>query len=157
MLYIRIGMFLVKTSPMRFITSSITIQQQWLTLDHWSCPLNNSPKDSGGFKNNSSEKSGCYWRCNEWESFSKTLEHVSWVIWKNRVGNTLWNYTIFNDIVELLVEHTNRYANRDKNNLQSAVTKDEMMKFIGIIFLSLAVIKEHLKQIIGVKALIWNV
>ena len=65
--------------------------------------------------------------------------------------------SFFNDIVELLVEHTNRYANRDKNNLQSAVTKDEMMKFIGIIFLSLAVIKEHLEQIIGVKALIWNV
>ena len=121
-------MFLVKTSPMRFITSSITIQQQWLTLDHWSCPLNNSPKDSGGFKNNSSEKSGCYWRCNEWESFSKTLEHTSWVIWIFE--------SFFNDIVELLVKHTNRYANRDKNNLQFTVTNDEMMKFIGIIFLS---------------------
>ena len=29
----------------------------------------------------SSEKSGSYWRCNEWESFSKTLEHASWIIW----------------------------------------------------------------------------
>ena len=51
--YIRIGMFSVKTphgTPLRFITSSITIKQQWLTLDHWACPLNNSPKDSGGFK-----------------------------------------------------------------------------------------------------------
>ena len=42
----------------------------------------------------------------------------------------------FNDIVELLVEHTNRYANREKNNLQFTVTNDEMMKFVGIIFLS---------------------
>ena len=42
--------------------------------------------------------------------------------------------SFFNDIVELLVEHTNRYANRDKNNLQFTVTNDEM--FVGIIFLS---------------------
>ena len=51
--YIRIGMFSVKThhgTPLRFITSSITIKQQWLTLDHWACPLNNSPKDSDGVK-----------------------------------------------------------------------------------------------------------
>ena len=41
----------------------------------------------------------------------------------------------FNGIVELLVEHTNRYANRDKNNLQFTVTTDEMMKFIGTKFL----------------------
>ena len=34
------------------------------------------------------------------------------------------------------MKHTNRYANRDKNNLQFTVTNDEMMKFIGIIFLS---------------------
>ena len=33
-----------------FITSSMTIKQQWLTLDHWACPSNSSPKDSGGFK-----------------------------------------------------------------------------------------------------------
>ena len=44
--------------------------------------------------------------------------------------------SVFNDIVELPVEHTNRYANRDKTNLQFTVTKDETMKFIGIIFLS---------------------
>ena len=37
-------------TPLRFITSSITIKHQWLTLDHWACPLNGSPKDSGGFK-----------------------------------------------------------------------------------------------------------
>ena len=30
--------------------------------------------------------------------------------------------SFFNDIVELLVDHTNRYANRDKNNLQFTVT-----------------------------------
>ena len=34
------------------------------------------------------------------------------------------------------MEHTNRYANPDKNNLQFTVTNDEMIKFIGIIFLS---------------------
>ena len=32
--------------------------------------------------------------------------------------------SFFNDIVELLVEHANRYANRDKNNLQFTVTND---------------------------------
>ena len=44
--------------------------------------------------------------------------------------------SLFNEIVELRVEHTNRYANRDKNNLQFTVTDNEMMKFIVIIFLS---------------------
>ena len=34
------------------------------------------------------------------------------------------------------MEQTNRYANPDKNNLQFSVTNDEMLKFIGIIFLS---------------------
>ena len=51
--YKRIGMFWVKAphgTPLRFITSPITIKQQWLTLDHWASPLKNSPKDSGGFK-----------------------------------------------------------------------------------------------------------
>ena len=42
----------------------------------------------------------------------------------------------FNDIVDLLVDHTNRYANRDKSNLLFTVTNNEVMKFIGIIFLS---------------------
>ena len=32
--------------------------------------------------------------------------------------------SFFNDIVELLVEHAHRYANRDKNNLQFTVTND---------------------------------
>ena len=53
MYYIRIGLFSVKTpnsTPRRFIISSITIKQQWLTLEHWACPLNNRPKDSGGSK-----------------------------------------------------------------------------------------------------------
>ena len=40
--------------------------------------------------------------------------------------------SFFNDIME----HTNRYTNRDKNNLQFTVTNDEMKKFIGIIFFS---------------------
>ena len=34
------------------------------------------------------------------------------------------------------MEHTNRCAERDKNNLQFTVTNDEMMNLIGIIFLS---------------------
>ena len=51
--YVRIEMFSVKTphgTPLRFITCSIIIKQQWLTLNHWACTLNNSLKDSGGFK-----------------------------------------------------------------------------------------------------------
>ena len=44
--------------------------------------------------------------------------------------------SFFSDIVNLLVERTNRYANRDKSNLQFSVTNDEMLKFIGRIFLS---------------------
>ena len=36
------------------------------------------------------------------------------------------------DIVELLVEHANKYANRDKDNWQFTVTNNEMMKFICI-------------------------
>ena len=53
MYHIRIGMFSVKTpqaTPLRLITSLTAVEQQWLTLDHWACPLNNSPKDSGGVK-----------------------------------------------------------------------------------------------------------
>ena len=37
----------VQGTPLRLITSSVAIKQQWLTLDYWACPLNNSPKDSG--------------------------------------------------------------------------------------------------------------
>ena len=45
---------------------------------------------------------------------------------------TEWQiFEIFlNDIVELLVEHTNRYAYRDKNNFQFTVTNDKMMKYL---------------------------
>ena len=46
-------MFSVKTlqaTPLKLTASSIAIKQQWLTLGHWACPLNNSPKDSGGVK-----------------------------------------------------------------------------------------------------------
>ena len=52
--------------------------------------------------------------------------------------NTEWEIfeSFFNDIVELLEENTNRYANQDKNNLQFTVTNNEMVKFISIIFLS---------------------
>ena len=46
--YKRNGMFSVKTpqgTPLRLITSSIAVEQQWLTLDRWACPLNNNQKD----------------------------------------------------------------------------------------------------------------
>ena len=55
--YIKIGMFSVTTphgTPLRFIIS-IT-KQQWFTLDHWTCPFNNSPKDSGRFKKTTGKK-----------------------------------------------------------------------------------------------------
>ena len=57
---------------------------------------------------------------------SELSNKTEWEIFEN----------FFNDIVELFVEHANRYANRDKNNLQFTVITDEMMKFIGIKFLS---------------------
>ena len=31
-------------TPLRFITSSITIKRQWLTLDHLACPLTTAQK-----------------------------------------------------------------------------------------------------------------
>ena len=42
----------------------------------------------------------------------------------------------FNDILEIPVQHTNKYVNWDKNNLQFTVANDEMVTFIGILFLS---------------------
>ena len=42
----------------------------------------------------------------------------------------------FNDILEIPVQHTNKYVNWDKNNLHFTVANDEMVTFIGILFLS---------------------
>ena len=68
MYYIRTGISSVKTphgTLLRFTTSSITKKQQWWTLDHWACPLNNSPKDSSRFKKQKVKKT-------EW-NYNKTL------------------------------------------------------------------------------------
>ena len=51
--YIRIGMFSVKTpqgTPLRLLTSSIAIKQQWLTLDHWVFSLTAAQKTVVGLK-----------------------------------------------------------------------------------------------------------
>ena len=64
--------------------------------------------------------------------------------------------SFFSDIVELLVEHTNRCANQDKNKLQFTVTNNGMMKFIGIIFFS-GYNKGIYETDYWSKALIWNV
>ena len=67
--YIRIGIFSVKTphgTPLRFITS-ITIKQQWLTLDHWAClPLKTAQKTVMGLKKQELKKKA------EW-NYKKTL------------------------------------------------------------------------------------
>ena len=39
-------------------------------------------------------------------------------------------------IASLLVEERNRYANRDKNKHEFNVTLNEMVNFVGLIFLS---------------------
>ena len=39
-------------------------------------------------------------------------------------------------IASLLVEEWNRYANRDRNKPEFNVTLNEMVKFVGLIFLS---------------------
>ena len=42
---------------------------------------------------------------------------------------------VFLDIASLLVEETNRYANIDKNKSELDVTLNEMLNFVGLIFL----------------------
>ena len=39
-------------------------------------------------------------------------------------------------LIELLLNETNQYANRDKNKPQFKVTLEELKNFIGLIFLS---------------------
>ena len=41
------------------------MKQLWLTLDHWACPFNSSPKDSGAVKKQQVKKT-------EW-NYKKTL------------------------------------------------------------------------------------
>ena len=51
--YRRNGMFSVKTpqgAPLRLIKSSISIKQQWITLDHWACPLKTAQKTVVGLE-----------------------------------------------------------------------------------------------------------
>ena len=90
--YIRIGILAVKTphgTPLRFITSSVTINQQWLTLDHSALPLNNSPKDSGGFKKTTCKKTEWNYKKNfmgpfyGWGSTASRLEPL----WKGILLN----------------------------------------------------------------------
>ena len=89
--YIRIGMVTVKTSlgtPYNlfiklffFIQVYIVIKQEWLTLDHWVCPINNSPKESGGVKKATGWKKKTEWNNNKlygpfygWFSTASRLE-----------------------------------------------------------------------------------
>ena len=54
------------------------------------------------------------------------------------VGLTVWSSfeKVFLDIASLLDEETSRYANRDKNKPEFKVTLNEMLNFVGLIFLS---------------------
>ena len=54
------------------------------------------------------------------------------------VGLTIWSSfeKVFLDIASLLVEETNRYANKDKTKPEFNVTLNEMLNFVGLIFLS---------------------
>ena len=63
---------------------------------------------------------------------SLLLEHLE------NFGLTVWSFfeNVFLDIASLLVEETNRYANRDKNRAEFNVTLNEMLNFVGLIFLS---------------------
>ena len=51
---------------------------------------------------------------------------------------TMWSIFehSFVDITRLLVDETNRYAHSEKNNLEFSVSMEEMMNFIGLVFMS---------------------
>ena len=57
----------------------------------------------------------------------KHLENVGLTVKSSKI--------VFLDIASLLVEETNRYANIDKNKSELDVTLNEMLNFIGLIFL----------------------
>ena len=44
--------------------------------------------------------------------------------------------SVFSDMVELLVKETNQYATCNKNKPEFSISVEEMMQFIGLIFLS---------------------
>ena len=46
------------------------------------------------------------------------------------------SFEIFGDIIDLLVEQTNLYAKRDRHKMNFSISKEEMINFIGLIFLS---------------------
>ena len=54
------------------------------------------------------------------------------------VGLTIWSSfeKVLLDIASLLVEETNKYANRDKNKPEFNVTLNEILNFVGLILLS---------------------
>ena len=54
------------------------------------------------------------------------------------VQATIWNTfeSTFSDMAEFLVNETNRYATENKNKPEFSVSTEEMMQFIGLIFLS---------------------
>ena len=41
---------------------------------------------------------------------------------------------VFDDIIDLLVEQSNLYANRDKDKMKFLFWKEEMMNFVGLLF-----------------------
>ena len=43
---------------------------------------------------------------------------------------------ILGDIIDLLVKQTNLYAKRDRNKMDFSISKEELINFIGLIFLS---------------------
>ena len=53
-------------------------------------------------------------------------------------GLTVWSSfeKVFLDIASLLVQETNRYVNADKNKPEFYVALNEMLNFVGLIFLS---------------------
>ena len=44
--------------------------------------------------------------------------------------------SVFSDMVEFLVKETNQYATCNKNKPEFSISMEEMMQFIGLIFLS---------------------
>lgn len=55
---------------------------------------------------------------------------------KDMTPYRLWKTIFNNEVLDLLVSQTNLYANREKNNRQFQVTRQEMKVFVGIILFS---------------------
>ena len=76
------------------------------------------------------------------------------------VQATLWNTfeSTFSDMAEFLVNETNRYATENKNKPDFSVSMEEMMQFIGLIFLSgYNILYAFLKETIGAQIRIYGV